>query len=311
MSSPRVSIVVPALEDQELLAECLPPLLAEMQHRGMDDELYVVDDTGRDVLSAWAKDHFPGTRVIVREKNGGFGPALLSGARIGTCDYLFAMNPDVIVRPGFLGPLVAALADGGVDAVSPRILLGGDDARPESSCALTIQDGRLRVVERRPEDHPRSVPFAVGGAFLTRRIPFLEAGGFDPLCAPFYFEDVDFGLSAWRRGQRILEVPASVVEHHHRGSIGPRVPAELVQAAVEKNRLLVHWKHLDNRVDAHEHLSALWRDALDAGLGDRREELIWMALAIAEMDRVAESRVRVSRTTRSLQEALRVSDPSG
>ncbi|MCH8031270.1 MAG: hypothetical protein IIB09_05575, partial [Bacteroidetes bacterium] len=62
----------------------------------------------------------------------------------------------------------------------------------------------------------RPVPFCVGGAFLVRREEFLEGEGFDPLFEPFYWEDVDLCLAAWRRGRRVLEVPLSVVEHHHR-----------------------------------------------------------------------------------------------
>lgn len=310
MSEPRVSVVVPALDDQELILRSLPPLLAELEQRGMNDELYLVDDTGADVLAAWARARFPGARVVARESNGGFGAALLAGARRGRCEYLFAMNPDVVVRPGFLGPLVAALGDDDVDAAMPRVLLDGDEARPESSVALCVEDGRLRLVDRPCDEHVRGAPFAIGGAFLTRRAPFVESGGFDPLCAPFYFEDVDLGLTAWRRGRRVVEVPASVVEHHHRGTIGPRIPAALVQAAVEKNRLLVHWKHLDNRVEAHEHVSALWRDALDAGFAGRREELVWLALALAELDEVSAARARVGAPARTLAAALRASDPT-
>ena len=65
------------------------------------------------------------------------------------------------------------------------------------------------------------------------------------LFAPFYWEDVDLCLCAWRRGRRVEEVPSSVVEHHHRGTIGSAVPEDLVLAAIEKNRHLLLWKHLD------------------------------------------------------------------
>jgi len=227
---------------------------------------------------------------------------------------MFAMNPDVIVRPGFLDPLVDALLDPSVFAVSPRVLLGGDESRPESHNLLRFEDGRLQIVPRDASVDPqaaRPVPFCVGGAFLMDREEFIAGEGFDPLFGPFYWEDVDLCLAAWRRGRRVLEIPLSVVEHHHRGTIGACVPEELVTAAIEKNRLLLFWKYLDTKRDAHDHLASLWRDALDAAMAGRREELVWLALALQELPRVSHSRAALPAAERSLEQVLRESDPIG
>tara|TARA_R110002126_G_scaffold27665_11_gene92835 strand:- start:7875 stop:8816 length:942 start_codon:yes stop_codon:yes gene_type:complete len=310
----RVTVVLPALEDQELLARHLPPLLAELDARGKDEDVHLVDDTGRDVLSDWVRDQFPGrVRVLVREKNGGFGKSLRTGARLGMTEFLLALNPDVKVRPGFLQPLIDALEDRNVLAATPRILLDGDPDKIESHQALVVEDGRLVLVPRKPRRGTaiNSIPFPIGGAMLVRRQEFLDEGGFDPLFEPFYMEDLDLGLTMWRRGGRVVEVPESVVEHHHMGTIGRVIPESLRLAAIERNRLLVHWKHLDQREDAQEHLAALWRDALDAGLAGRREELLWMALALQDLDRVTDSRRQVGQVRRGLAQTLIESDPTG
>jgi GT2 family glycosyltransferase len=312
--SARVSIVIPTLDDFELLEAHLPLLLEEVEARGADDEVTLVDDTGADLLAAWVAERFPGrVRVMVRGENGGFGRALLTGARVGTADYLLALNPDVRVRRGFLQPLVDALDAPEVFAVSPRVLLGGDPRRVETHQRMAVAEGRLRSVPLAPNPDdlaPRPIPFPLGGAMLLRRDAFVVAGGFDSLFEPFYFEDTDLGLSAWRQGLRILEVPASVVEHHHRGTIGPRVPEELVRAAIERNRLLLHWKHLDSRPAALEHLRSLHRDAFDAAMGDRREELVWLALALESLEPASASRRSVTPVERTLAESLEASDPS-
>lgn len=312
--SDRVTVVIPALEDQELLARHLPPLIDELDARGLDEDIHLVDDTGRDVLSAWIGERFPGrVRVLVREKNGGFAKSLRTGASLGMTEFLLTLNPDVKVRSGFLQPLIDAMEDRNVLAVTPRILLGGDPNRIESHQALIVEDGRLVLVPRAPRENsgPVPIPFPIGGAMLVRRQAFLDEGGFDPLFEPFYMEDLDLGLTMWRRGGRVLEVPASVVEHHHMGTIGRVIPEDLRRAAIERNRLLVHWKHLDQREDAQEHLSALWRDALDAGLAGRREELLWMALALEDLDRVTDSRRQVGVVQRGLARTLVESDPIG
>jgi GT2 family glycosyltransferase len=313
MSLP-ISAVVPALADLALLEANLPALLRELD--GAGGELVLVDDTGTGILAGWASETFAGLsgdrlRVVSRADNGGFGPALLDGARIARGELLLAMNPDVRVRPGFLEPLIQALEDPEVFAVSPRVLLNGDEARPESHNALRLEDGRLRVVPRTssPSAGPKPIPFAIGGAFLMRRGEFLAGGGFDPLFAPFYWEDVDLCLCAWRKGRRIEEVPGSVVEHHHRGTIGSTVPEDLVLAAIEKNRHLLLWKHLDEGEVARDHLTSLWRDALDASMAGRREELLWLALALQELPRAMDSRAALGVPPITMQAALRLSDP--
>jgi len=313
MSLP-ISAVVPALADLALLEANLPPLLRELD--GVGGELVLVDDTGTGVLAGWASETFAGLaadrlRVVSRSGNGGFGPALLDGARIARGELLLAMNPDVRVRPGFLEPLIQAIQDPETFAVSPRVLLNGDEATPESHNALRLEDGRLRVVPRESASStgPDPIPFAIGGAFLVRRGEFLSGGGFDPLFAPFYWEDVDLCLCAWRRGRRVEEVPSSVVEHHHRGTIGSAVPEDLVLAAIEKNRHLLLWKHLDEGEVARDHLTSLWRDALDASMAGRREELVWLALALQELPRAMDSRDALGVQPITMRAALRLSDP--
>lgn len=313
----RVAVVIPALDDKDLLAQNLPCLLDELEARGMEDELIIVDDTGQDVLSAWVAAKFPGrVRVIVRENCGGFGEALMTGARLGKAELLLCLNPDVRVRPEFLQPLVDAMQDPVVHSVSPRVLLNGDEQRVETHQRMLVEGGRLisQPIPPAPDSgdpqDPVPIPFPLGGAMMVRREEFLADGGFDPLLAPFYFEDTDLGLTAWRRGRKVLEIPSSVVEHHHRGTIGPRVPEKIVRAAIERNRLLVHWKHLDSRAAAHEHYQALFRDAVDAGMGDRREELIWMALALENIEPATQSRRDLGTMQRTLEAALTVADPS-
>ncbi|MCP3915830.1 MAG: glycosyltransferase [bacterium] len=311
--SQSVAVVIPSLADFELLERCLPLVLAELEARDVaGDEVLVVDDTGEAVLGAWIEERCPNVRVVACEANVGFGPALLKGAEAAEAEHLFAMNPDVVPRPGFLSPLASALADSEVAVASPRVLLQGEESRIESHSALRVEDGSLRVVERRPESTGgavRPVAFAVGGAMLVRREEFVRRGGFDPLFAPFYFEDTDLGIDEWRAGLRVVEVPEAVVEHHHRGTIGARVPEELVQAAIEKNRYLLYWKYLDSRRDAHDHLAAIWRDALDAGVAGRREELVWMALALEELSGVHSARKALRARVRPFGEVLRVADP--
>ena len=290
-----VSIVIPSLFDTELFDKSLPPLLTDLERRDSDDEVLVVDDTGEALIEPWMTEHYPSVRVHTRKKNEGYGKALNDGVSMARHDLVFCMNPDVVVHPEFLEPLIGCLEDGDVHSAVPRILLHGDEDQIESVTEIRIREGLGEVGQpgldgRAGEFREDVIPvaYAILGACLLRRSEFEP--GCDPIYEPFYWEDVDLGWAAWRDGRRVLYAPSSVVEHHHRGTIKSRVHEDLVRATIEKNRLLFQWKFLDTSKELHDHIAALYRWAVDAWLSDERAPLVWLALALDQIDEVSASR---------------------
>ena len=311
-----VSVVIPSLDDLDLFERHMPALLAELERRAAGDEVLVVDDTGRDVLAAELRARWPSVRVVALPENRGFARAMTAGIEAARHELVLALNADVLVRRGFLDPLVACLSEEDVWAVVPRILLGGDERRIESFAFLRERNGILSLDQPALGGPPDArtlrlapVTFAVGGACLYRRADFL-AVGFDPLFEPFYWEDIDWSWVGWRRGKRVVYQPASVVEHLHRATIGRRVPKEFVRAMAESNRLLFNWKHLDVAELQRRHLAALYRWALDAYLEDRRDDLVWLALALERLPQALAARARLEPARRGTPEILRSSRPA-
>ncbi|MEZ5976915.1 MAG: glycosyltransferase family 2 protein [Planctomycetota bacterium] len=311
-----VSAVVPGLDDFELLEKNLPVLAREIA--GTGGEIVLVDDTGRAVVEPWVRGNLPDlatiVRVVSRPTNGGFAAAALDGVREAKHDAVFLMNPDILVREGFLPPLLEHLAGADVHSVVPRILLFGREDSIESVVEIDF-DHDVAYVEQRALsgeaekflDRPRSVTYAIGGAMLLRRGPFVAQKGFDPLYEPFYYEDVDLGFAAWAAGERVVYEPSSVVEHHHRGTIRSRVDGDLVRAVIERNRYLFQWKFVDGDEAVRRHLAALYRTAIDAYQRDQRRELVWLLLALDRLDELERSRAARPRAVRTFDEVVRES----
>ena len=270
--------------------------------------MIVVDDTGRGVLVEPLAQRHPCLRVVARPDNGGFAEALLVGVRCSKHSRVFALNPDVRVHAGFLEPLLRGLEDPDVFAVTPRVLLEGDAEQCESLKKLVVVDGIVRVAPR-PEDGlgcvRRPVPFAIGGAWLFRRDEFLAVEGYDALFRPFYWEDLSLCFAAWRAGMQVMEQPESVVEHHHRGTIGRCVPEDVRLAAIEKNRLLFQWKYMDEPEALAACLATLRRRAMETGLcGEGRAELEWLVLALEQVDEVLAARAALAPGERSFAQVI-------
>lgn len=245
----------------------------------------------------------PGVRWVRTPENLGFAGALEFGLAQARHPRVLALNSDVVVGPDFLAPLLRTLAWRDVFAVVPRVELFGDPERIESLVRVVREDGRIRVRHEGlgVRDSAtvsallgvRPVPFAVGGAFLFRREVYDRLGGLDPNFAPFYLEDLDLGWRAWATGQRVLHVPNSRVAHHHRSTIGAHCGEDEIRAAIERNRWIFEWKHLDTpglRASLGRARSAI----TTARVRGDREELEWLHLALERGDRVLRARDQVA-----------------
>ncbi len=289
--NPAVTIIIPTLADRELLESCLACLQVELDRRSSGDEIILVDDSGEASLREWVREGYPKLRYLPNEANLGFARSLLAGVKEARHELVLALNPDVMVRPGCIEPLTETLLAEDVSAVSPYILLDGKPGGAEALPALEYKRGLARITRQESEVepgrahalHPGGIPvaFALGGAFIFRRAEFLEQP-FDARFEPFYWEDVDWCQSALKAGRRVLVDPRAVVEHHHRGTISGRVPDELVRAAIEKNRLLFSWKHLDESTERESHWLGLADRLVQLSLSEEREELIWLLLALEQ-----------------------------
>ena len=73
---------------------------------------------------------------------------------------------------------------------------------------------------------------------------FMALGGFHALFKPFYGEDYDLGLRAWRRGWRSYFEPNASVIHQHQGSIKDNVKRAYVKRVRRRNKIVLEWMHL-------------------------------------------------------------------
>ncbi|MGQ0553127.1 MAG: glycosyltransferase family 2 protein [Planctomycetota bacterium] len=268
----RVSLVIPNYQGEALLPETLRTVEAALGELREQVEVLVSDDASTDRSCEVVRDGFPWVRLVRRERNAGFSGNCLVGAQAAQAPLVYFLNSDARPQPGFLPPLLAAFAGPQseslfaaqsltVDAagrpteptqVVPRLsrgmlrLHGLLDARP----ALGVQDLQALLADHADAGSAAlGLPtlYATGGAVLLHRQRFLELGGFSEAFAPFYYEDVDLGWRAWRRGWRSLFVPTSVVVHDSGGTIGRTSQAARTAAWRKRNRHLVLWRNLVER----------------------------------------------------------------
>jgi GT2 family glycosyltransferase len=209
-------------------------------------EVICVDNASWDGTGDLLEELVAGATVVRNRENRGFAAAANQGAALTRGAYLCFLNPDCLVRPGWLGPLVAALERPGIGAALPRFL--APDGTVQEAGSVIDRQGWSEALGRGldpadPETRfPRLVDYGSAACLVMRSSTFREAGGFDEAFHPAYCEDVDLAFRLREAGLHTRYEPASSVVHAGTVSTGSITRDRLI----EHNRrlLLRRWGHL-------------------------------------------------------------------
>lgn len=249
---PEVTIVIPNFNGAALLQRNLPSVLAAAYAYGPATPVIVVDDGSSDESLAVLREHFPQVRVVVHERNKGFAEAVYSGIRAAEAELIFLLNSDVQPDAGCLDLLVAYFEELDTFAVCPVARDENGKVDRHSWNRREFRRGSLKPVdwtleqalEARKQGNLATL-YASGGSMLLRKSMFLALDGFNPLFKPFYGEDYDLGLRAWRRGWRSYFEPQASVVHQRKGSsIKSNTRKAYVKRIRRRNKYLLEWMHL-------------------------------------------------------------------
>ncbi|HEX5044648.1 MAG TPA: glycosyltransferase [Candidatus Polarisedimenticolaceae bacterium] len=252
--SPSHAVAIPSWKGAALLRRHLPSVLAEARLSGASGVVVCDDGADAETAAVIAAD-FPSVRLHVRPERGGFSRSATDAVIAAEAEIVVLLNNDMEVHAGCFGALVAPFGrHPNLFAAVPRIVRSATGL-DEAHTRLHFRRG---VVATSVGGDPSRAPdYACGGAMAVRRSVFLELGGFDPLFAPFYWEDVDLSYRARKRGMEIAFVPEARVDHDHGATIGGRFPRAEVSRVYERNRLLFTWKNLTDPGLFRRHLAGL------------------------------------------------------
>jgi GT2 family glycosyltransferase len=222
VDQPLVSVVMVTYGNWPLARRALEAL-----HENTDPvyELIVFDSASPDETPAKLSEEIDGASLILSEANAGFGPGSNSGAEQARGRYLCFLNPDALVQPGWLDPLVETLeSEEAVGSVVP-MLLNPDGTIQEAgsvvdSVGWTQALGSGARADSFEHRFKREVDYGSAACLLIERETFAEIGGFDPAYGVGYFEDVDLAFKLKERGLRTMYEPRSRVVHELHGSGG-------------------------------------------------------------------------------------------
>lgn len=175
-------------------------------------EIIVVDDGSQDGCADFLRDS-PSLAILVRpsERLGAIGARNLAASMASHRTLVF-LDAHMEMPPSWIDPVLDALEDPGVGAVSPGIsVLGRTDAR---GFGLTWTGAELDAAWLpQPTQAPFDVPLLPGACLAIRRDVFLSVDGFDGGLLRWGSEDAELSMRLWRLGYELRVVPDVVVAH--------------------------------------------------------------------------------------------------
>lgn len=206
-----------------------------------------MDDSGNGSSAAQLADDFPNIHWIIHEHNLGFGASANECVEACFADLVVLLNDDTVLLTDPSPHLQKVFSDETVFAATFQSLT--EDMRfREGAKRLVWPMGFPRILHNpadqlRPNSNPQPSAYAVGGHAAFHRQRFIELGGFDPLFAPFYWEDADLGIRAQSAGLNIVYLPECRVIHDGASAIRSQHDEEYLIEITLRNRLLFAWRH--------------------------------------------------------------------
>ncbi len=198
-----VTVVVPVRDRTEGLRRLLAAL------DGL--RVIVVDDGSADPDAVRAAAAATGAEVLRRDRSGGPAAARNSGLAAAATPLVAFLDSDVVPEPGWLDPLLVALADPAVALAAPRIV-----ALPPITGWLGRYEAVRSSLDLGPDPAlvvPRTrVAYVPSAALLVRRAAVGDGFAEHMHVA----EDVDLVLRLHAAGWRLRYAPSARVAHDHR-----------------------------------------------------------------------------------------------
>ena len=218
----KVSIIVPAKDEEDKIERCLHALQAQSMNRA-DYEVILVDDGSTDKMAEVARSL--GVQVL-SQANRGPASARNAGAKQAEGEMLLFTDADCEAAPDFAARMYQALRDPLVAGA-----MGVYGSRQTHSIPRFVQQ-EFAFKQKRMENL-ETINAVHTYAAAYRRDVFISNGGFDESYPVPSNEDQEFSYRLVEAGHRLVYAPEAIVYHQHDRNL---------RAYIRRKYLLGYWK---------------------------------------------------------------------
>ncbi len=249
MKDLNISVVIPNYNGVRLFPFTLPALFDALADSGKQFEVIIVDDCSSDDSVSYISDNFPQVSVLINSSNSGFSKTINKGIFAAKYGLVLLLNSDVKITRNYFTDQFRYFQTADTFGVMGKIIGWDDDLVQDAAKYPKFEGFKLKtsfnyVCDTEGDTLLYSM-YLSGANALVDRQKLLQLGGFDELYSPFYMEDVDLSIRAWRVGWKCYFEPLSICRHRTSTSIATKEKKQFVKTIYNRNKMYFHAIHLE------------------------------------------------------------------
>lgn len=215
---PLVSIIIPVYNQFDYTYNCLLSILAHTDTEKTPYEVIIGDDCSSDETTKLSS--IVSGVIIARNKtNTGFLKNCNNAAKKAKGKYVYFLNNDTNVQPGYLTELVSYIeAHPECGACGSKLVYA--NGMLQEAGGIFWKDGSAWNYGNKGDrndpafNYVKEADYISGASLMIRKDVWTKLGGFDETFAPAYCEDSDICFSIRHKlGLKVIYIPTSVVVH--------------------------------------------------------------------------------------------------
>ncbi len=226
----KISVVIVNYNVRNFLEQCLHSVFEAC--KGIDHEVFVVDNHSLDGSQAMVKSTFPEARLIENKKNLGFSKANNLALKMAQGQYQLVLNPDTLLEENTLRKCIDFMdAHPEAGALGVKMIDGRGKFLPESKRSLPTPATAFYKMFGLAALFPRSKRFGkyhlgylpengihqvevLSGAFMFLRKEALNKAGLFDEDYFMYGEDIDLSYRLLKHGYKNYYFPGTTIIHY-------------------------------------------------------------------------------------------------
>ncbi len=261
-----ISVVIPNYNGKELFEKYFEHNLHILSSLGKETQIIVVDDgSSDDSVSYLEKNYADRITLIKITPNKGFSHACNRGIDIAENDLVFLLNTDVKLEKEYFTNLFRYFELEDTFGVMGRVIGMDDDSIHEAARLPKISGRKIKPSNffYIPNSDVLTPTFYLSGAIaLIDNKKLKELNGFNELFNPFYGEDQELSIRAWRMGWKCYYEHNAICRHEISGSTKGHSNKWDVKKLYFRNRYYIHYLHLNGLDLLLWHIQVIFSDVL-------------------------------------------------
>ena len=242
---PRVSVIIPVYNQIDHTLHCLKSIQIHFPRTSF--EIIVADDCSTDSTES-VLSRQDGITLVRHKENLGFLRSCNRAVEFARGEFVFLLNNDTAVKPGWLDSLVQVFdlkQDAGI--VGSKLIFPTGELQEAGGIIWNDASG-WNYGRNQDPDAPeycylKETDYISGAAMMFPRELFNELGRFDEAYVPAYYEDTDLAFAVRDAGRKVYFQPASVIVHYEGISHGTDTGSGIKQhQVVNQQTFLNKWK---------------------------------------------------------------------